>query len=106
MESNIFTIIGNRMKHNRTCRSVAGANNLAALLALHHTGHLRRVLRGWTASGAPSGPLTVTGAISATQANKRGKEAYLPPHTLHADNLQPPVKYFLEYAPLSFLGFI
>lgn len=37
MESNIFTIIGNRMKHNRTCWSVAGANNLAALLALHRT---------------------------------------------------------------------
>lgn len=26
---------------------VAGANNLAALLILHHTGYLRRILRGW-----------------------------------------------------------
>lgn len=106
MESNIFTIIGNRMKHNRTCWSVAGANNLAALLALHHTGHLRRVLRGWTASGNPSSSLTVTGPISARQANKRVKAAYLPPHTLYADNLQPAVKFFLECAPLSFLGYI
>ena len=106
MESNIFTIIGNRMKHNRTSWSVAGANNLAALLALHHTGHLRRVLRGWTASGAPSSPLTVTGPISAKQANKKGEEAYLPPHMLYADDLQPAVKFFLECAPLPFLGFI
>ena len=43
MESNIFTIIGSRMKHNRTCWSVPGANNLAVLLALHHTGHLRHI---------------------------------------------------------------
>lgn len=38
---------GNRMKHNHTCWCVIGANNLAALLALRHTGRLRRVLRGW-----------------------------------------------------------
>ena len=38
---------GNRMKHNHTCWCVIGANNLVALLALRHTGRLRRVLRGW-----------------------------------------------------------
>ena len=32
MESNIFTLIGNRMKHRRCCWSIAGANNLAILL--------------------------------------------------------------------------
>lgn len=44
MESNIFTLIGNRMKGRRACWSVHGANNLAALLCLKHTGRLSAVL--------------------------------------------------------------
>ncbi|MGN1023723.1 MAG: ISLre2 family transposase [Lachnospiraceae bacterium] len=43
MESNIFTIIGNRMKGRRACWSLRGAGNLARLLCLKHTtgyGHL------------------------------------------------------------------
>jgi hypothetical protein len=44
MESNIFTLIGNRMKGRRACWSVRGADNLAALLCLKHTGRLAAVL--------------------------------------------------------------
>jgi len=44
MESNIFTIIGNRMKDRRHCWSISGAENLARLLCLKHTGKLRGVL--------------------------------------------------------------
>lgn len=43
MESNVFTLIGNRMKGRRACWSVRGAENLGALLCLKHTtgyGHL------------------------------------------------------------------
>lgn len=102
MESNIFTIIGNRMKHNRTCWSVAGANNLAALLALRHTGHLRRVLRNWMAHGDPSSLFTVTEPLTATDANRRAKNVYIPPHLLSADNLHPTVKHCLTtFFPLS-----
>ena len=102
MESNIFTIVGNRMKHNRTCWSVAGANNLAVLLALHHTGNLRRALRGWTASGGPESNFTVTRPLSATQATKQGEDAYIPPHTLPADRVHPAVKHCLSsFVPLS-----
>lgn len=102
MESNIFTIIGNRMKHNRTCWSVAGANNLAALLALHHTGGLRRILRSWTASGGPESHYTVTVPLSAAKANKPGEDTYIPPHTLSSGNVHPVVKYYLtHFDPLS-----
>ena len=38
MESNVFTLIGNRMKGGRACWSVSGGNNLAALLCSYHTG--------------------------------------------------------------------
>ena len=37
MESNVFTLIGNRMKGRRACWSEKGANNLAVLLCQRHT---------------------------------------------------------------------
>lgn len=37
MESNIFTLIGNRMKGRRACWSVRGANHPALLLCLRHS---------------------------------------------------------------------
>ena len=40
MESNIFSIIGNRMKGRRGCWSIEGGNNLARLLCLKMTGNL------------------------------------------------------------------
>lgn len=102
MESNIFTIIGNRMKHNRTCWSVDGANNLAALLALHHTGFLRRVLRGWTASGGPECSYTATAPLSSTEALRGCGNGYTPPHTLSANSLSPAVRRCLSgFVPLS-----
>ena len=90
------------MKHNRTCWSVPGANNLAALLALHHTGRLRRVLRDWTAHGDPSGLFTVTQPLTAADVNRGAKNVYIPPHLLSADNLHPTVKHCLTtFFPLS-----
>jgi hypothetical protein len=44
MESNIFTIIGNRMKGGRACWSIDGGNNLARLLTLKHTKMLHKTL--------------------------------------------------------------
>lgn len=37
MESNVYTLIGNRMKDGRACWSIGGANNLAVLLCAYHT---------------------------------------------------------------------
>lgn len=37
MESNVFTLIGNRMKGRRMCWSIEGANNLAGILCAYHT---------------------------------------------------------------------
>ena len=44
MESNIFTIIGNRMKGRRKCWSINGGNNLSRLLCLKATGKLNKVV--------------------------------------------------------------
>ena len=48
MESNIFTIIGNRMKGGRACWSIDGGNNLARFLTLKHTKKLHETLDGLT----------------------------------------------------------
>jgi hypothetical protein len=45
MESNIFTIIGNRMKGRRACWSIKGGNNLARILCLKFTNRLSDTLR-------------------------------------------------------------
>jgi len=45
MESNIYTIIGNRMKGGRACWSIKGGNNLARLLCLKHTQRLSAALK-------------------------------------------------------------
>ena len=37
MESNVFTLIGDRMKGGRRTWSISGGNNLALLLVLFHT---------------------------------------------------------------------
>jgi hypothetical protein len=44
MESNVFSIIGNRMKGRRRCFSIKGGNNLARLLCLNATGELHSVV--------------------------------------------------------------
>jgi hypothetical protein len=44
MESNIFSIIGNRMKGRRECWSIEGGNNLARLLCLKMTGKLSEII--------------------------------------------------------------
>ena len=53
MESNIFTIIGNRMKGGRACWSINGGNNLARLLCLKHTGRLKGTLDALVAHVLP-----------------------------------------------------
>lgn len=103
MESNIFTIIGKRMKHNRTCWSIAGANNLAALLALHHTGRLRHILRDWAAHGSPGEPITLKRPMTAEDANRMLKDLddYIPPHILRPENVTPAVRDILSLLPIS-----
>ena len=53
MESNIFTIIGNRMKGGRASWSIDGGGNLARLLCLKYTGRLRGILDSLSAIVLP-----------------------------------------------------
>jgi len=53
MESNVFTIIGNRMKGRRLCWSVNGGNNLARLLCLKFTSKLSDTLQSLSSMTLP-----------------------------------------------------
>ena len=43
MESNVFTLVGNRMKGGRCCWSIRGGNNLVLLLTAYHTSGLENL---------------------------------------------------------------
>jgi hypothetical protein len=69
MESNVFTIIGNRMKGRRACWSISGGNNMARILCLKHTGRLTQTLQGLATSILPQRYAEeVTAPLSAAKA--------------------------------------
>ena len=77
MESNIFTIIGNRMKGGRACWSIDGGNNLARLLTLKHTKRLHETLDGLTSWVLPAKYAEeVTVKISPRQIPKQTGKGY------------------------------
>jgi hypothetical protein len=47
MESNIFSLVGRRMKRRRTNWSISGGNNMARLLTLKATGRLSESMTGF-----------------------------------------------------------
>ena len=53
MESNVFSIIGNRMKGRKACWSIEGGNNLARLLCLKMTDKLSERIRAISAVSLP-----------------------------------------------------
>lgn len=53
MESNVFTLIGNRMKGGRCCWSIRGGDNLALLLTAYHTSGLENLFAELPASPKP-----------------------------------------------------
>ena len=52
MESNVFTLVGNRMKGRRACWSIRGATNLANLLCLYHTTGFEGMFTGFALPAA------------------------------------------------------
>ena len=67
MESNVFTLIGNRMKGRRHCWSINGANNLAALLCLKHTTGFEDLSQGLAPLPVPEEPEDTGSPLSASQ---------------------------------------
>lgn len=80
MESNVFALIGNRMKGRRCCCwSVNGANHLASLLCLKHTTGLGSLFSGLEPSPAQQEACVAGKPISVSKmpvTSGRGPECY------------------------------
>lgn len=80
MESNVFTLVGNRMKGRRFCWSIDGGNNLAKLLCLKVTGKLSDTLQNLTRVVLPEkyAEEVITGlsAAKVTQSIGKGYDGY------------------------------
>lgn len=96
MESNIFTIIGNRMKGRRACWSIRGAGHLAHLLCLKYTTGLSdlfsRTETGWERKTGEEYIQPLSAGRAPTRSGK-GYEAAcrgsLPINLRHILNLSP-----------------
>ena len=103
MESNIFTLIGNRMKDRRCCWSIRGANNLGSLLCLKHTTGFSHLFSDPEVLPAePSEPVISENTISASKIPQivgKGHECYC---RASLPNL-PWLKNITAYLPLSAL---
>ena len=103
MESNIFTLIGNRMKDRRCCWSTRGANNLGSLLCLKHTTGFSHLFSDPEVLLSESSEPVISGnAISASkipQTVGKGHECYC---RASLPNL-PWLKNVAAYLPLSAL---
>lgn len=77
MESNVFTLIGNRMKGRRACWSEKGANNLAVLLCQRHTVGFENLFATLPATAAKEPELVDTLPLySATKIPKKEGKGY------------------------------
>lgn len=70
MESNIFSIIGNRMKGRRRCWSIAGGDNLARLLCLKLTGKLHDAVCAFTSTMSEKYAYEVITILSSAKTQK------------------------------------
>jgi len=77
MESNIFTILGNRMKGRRACWSIRGGENLARILTRKHTGKLSQSLETLDKTALPEQYAKVVEVeLSAAKIPKREGKGY------------------------------
>ena len=76
MESNVYTIIGNRMKGGRVSWSIQGAENLANLLCLRHTTGLSGVFDGLSDIVPEAAPAIEKRPLSAAKVPLREGKGY------------------------------
>ena len=100
MESNVFTLIGNRMKGRRASWSIDGANHLAAILCAEHTTGMHYIFG--TEQEVPivweNKPDTLP--MSAAKVPKRVGRGYEPQHSAILPSL-PWLKQLVAFKPLG-----
>ena len=91
MESNVFTLIGNRMKGRRMSWSINGANHLASLLCAYHTTGMQSIFQESKRNNVNIGHI-VPQSFSAAKVQKTVGNGYEPEHTSHL----PPIPWLKE----------
>jgi len=101
-ESNIFTMIGNRMKGRRASWSIKGGNNLARLLCLKHTGRLGEMLENLSTTVLPERYAeAITVEMSAAKTPQREGKGYDGFHHASIPSTQKWLKELAALKPLS-----
>ena len=107
MESNVFTLIGNRMKDRRACWSINGGNHLAAVLCAYHTTGLENIFASlpevpvlekeedWVDDGKP---------ISASKMPQTVGSGYEHQHNITTTNFSDVLREISAFTPLSALS--
>ena len=84
MESNVFTLIGNRMKGKRAAWSINGANNLSAILCAYHTSGMESLFETACNLYQPEQQIDL-GGLSAAKIHQREGHGYEPEHQASLD---------------------
>ena len=84
MESNVFTLIGNRMKGRRAAWSINGANNLSAILCAYHTSGMESLFETACNLYQSEEQLDLSG-LSAAKIHQREGHGYEPEHQASLD---------------------
>ena len=107
MESNVFTLIGNRMKDRRACWSINGGNHLASILCAHYTTGLKNIFSSlpdvptleveedWVDNGKP---------ISASKMPQTSGSGYEHQHNVSTTNFGEILRNISSFSPLSELS--
>lgn len=107
MESNVFTLIGNRMKARRACWSINGGNNLAAILCVYHTTGLEHIF-----TSLPEVPVVDTGdqwvddgePISSSKMPYTSGAGHEHQHNISTTNFSEILRDISNFSPLSALS--
>lgn len=107
MESNVFTLIGNRMKDRRACWSINGGNHLGAILCAYHTTGLEHIFdalpevpaaeteKEWVDDGSP---------ISASKMQLTTGSGHEHQHNISTTNFSEILRNISAFSPLSALS--
>jgi len=100
MESNVFTIVGNRMKGRRACWSINGGNNLARLLCLKFTKRLTKTLQTLTVGVLPKRYAEEIPIILSAKVPKREGKGYNGFHHAGSFPATPDYKWLRDFGAL------
>ncbi len=107
MESNVFTLIGNRMKDRRACWSINGGNHLASILCAYHTTGLENIFASLPEVPVPANEEECVDdgkPISASKMPLKEGSGYEHQHNVSTTNFSEILRSISSFSPLTALS--